>query len=382
MGYYVILHPGRLPFESRYVDKYEELVLVEGISKEAIVYESGRENVPQRIGDSFQYRDLGEEWYRAGLRAQLLFARLARKAGFVLEELSQDQKSFRSYAKGIEDPVKRGDFLVRNLQNLEVEVKCRSFYDRGEAKYFNFSAEDLQKHLNMQRASHTRVVVAVFRRKEDHPMGATLSMITIDKIQQLIPRLETEEKPYGRVFHIPLKETEPGFGLLKSFKFTGSAAESLWREEEVCRYDKWQQDEIGEPYVLVAYYRNQEHLDWITTTGWYNVRIGMDRGALCLGANEMRVRYILLHTKRATSTDKLFRLVESGPRVFPREMLVTKRYPGRPSHDFYLVYRINPVKEERFKGKTWDISRLKGFEGGHRSAYPFTVPLAELMGRE
>lgn len=377
MGYYVILHPGVLPFESYYVEKFEDLVKIEGITKDTIIYEGGPGAEPQRVEEAEEYKDLGKDWYRAGIRAQLAFARIARKAGYVLETLSQDQLTFQDYYRGIEKPVKRGDFLIRNLCNLEVEVKCRTFYGGKKQRYFCFSADDLCRHLNMQEATRTSVVVAVFRRKEDRPVSSSLCMISVDRIRELMPDLVSEEKTYGMVYRIPLHETLAGLELLRGYVLPQGESDNRWKEERMLfrrKVEMWR----GEPYVLVGYYRNKEHLNWILSTGLYNVRMGMDRGALQLGLREAAVRYILLHTQGELITDKLYCIEEEGPRVFSRDLLSAKGYPGIPRHDFYLVYRISPVREVLLQGRSWNITGLSGYAGARRSAFPFTVPLSEL----
>ena len=70
-----------------------------------------------------------------------IFAKLARDRQLVLEELSHGPENVRSYVRAKKGTAKRGDFLVRNRGNAEVEVKCRSFYGRGNRKYFLISLE-------------------------------------------------------------------------------------------------------------------------------------------------------------------------------------------------------------------------------------------------
>lgn len=375
MGYHVIIDPELFPVEYTYVERIEDLVVIEGINERSVIFQGHPENPPQQVGVSVDFQRLGEDWYRAGLRAQAMFARLARDRRLVLEELSQDPEHFKVYTKAVKGRVKRGDFLVRNRGNLEVEVKCRSFYGKGNEKYFLFSEDDLYKHLNMEKITKTPVVVAVFQRKEDNPLEDTLCMITVDHIQELTRSIGRVEKEYGWVYPIPVEETRPGFDLLLDYGFDDHGDVMDVVENGYIPYIEPEE----EPYVLVAYYKNQKHLEWIVNNGLYNLRMGMDRGAIELGRKEVSARYILLHTKGEHHSGKLFRILDSGPRIYSREMLIRKEYPGIPGHDYYLVYRVVPVLEKELQEQLWDITRLSGYMAGHLSAFPFVVPLSELL---
>lgn len=373
MGYHVIIDPEDFPIKYTYVERTEKLVELEGINGKSIIFQGNRENPPQQVGTSVDFQRLSEDWYRAGLRAQAVFAKLARERDLVLEELSQDIESFKAYSRGIKGKVKRGDFLIRNRGNLEVEIKCRSFYGRGKYRYFFFSEEDLRKHLNMEQTTQTSVVVAVFQRKGDRPLEESLCMIKVDRIYELTKSVPRERKEYGWVYRIPLTETLPGFDLIAEYNQKEEVIDLF--EEGYCLYA----DPEDQPYVLVAYYKNLQHLDWIIQRGLYNLRMGNDRGAICLGKKESSARYILLHTKGEKVTGKLFQILGDGPRVYSRNVLIRQNYPGSPAHDFYLVYRIIPVMEKELQNKSWDISCLEGYVTGHQAAFPFAVPLAELL---
>ena len=56
-----------------------------------------------------------------------------------------------------------------------------------------------------------------------------------------------------------------------------------------------------------------------------------------------------------------------------------KKYPGIPSQAYYLVYRVEAVTEKELGGQSWDVSKLPGYGIRHRAAFPFVVPLAELL---
>lgn len=49
--------------------------------------------------------------------------------------------------------------------------------------------------------------------------------------------------------------------------------------------------------VLIAYYKDEEHLNWIEREGLYNARAESRRGSLRLGLKETGAKYLLLHTE-------------------------------------------------------------------------------------
>lgn len=113
--------------------------------------------------------------------------------------------------------------------------------------------------------------------------------------------------------------------------------------------------------------------------GLYNLRAGDGRGVFSVGPQEACAKYILLHTEGETYTGKLFQILEVGPQVYTKNMLIRKQYPGSPGHELYWVYKVVPVLEEELRKQIWDISLFPGYITGHGAACPFTIPLAELM---
>lgn len=134
----------------------------------------------------------------------------------------------------------------------------------------------------------------------------------------------------------------------------------------------------SEVSVIVGYYRDESHVEWILENG-YNLRTGFGRGSLRLDKQLTSARYLILHGAGASRTNKLYLLnSQEGPRIVSKDELRTRHYPVIPSVDFYLLYKIEEPEKE-FKGKTWDISKLPEYEPGHASASPFTTTLEHLM---
>ena len=133
-----------------------------------------------------------------------------------------------------------------------------------------------------------------------------------------------------------------------------------------------------ETFVLVGFYKDADHLNWIIRSGLYNVRTGTKRGSLRLSPKETGAKYLLLHTHDEIKTGRLLKLKETGPRIFSKQDLINKSYEN-PSQEFYLVFEIEEVIEKEFESMTWDITRLHNYAGARASALPFSVSITELM---
>lgn len=136
-----------------------------------------------------------------------------------------------------------------------------------------------------------------------------------------------------------------------------------------------------ETFVLVGFYKDEQHLKWILNSGFYNARADSKRGSLRLGPGETGAKYLLLHSHGETTTDKLFRIIETGPRIFPRRTLERIGYskdPNKQNH-YYLIYKIEKVQDLEFANRSWDITKLKDFKTKRGSGFPFATTLTELM---
>lgn len=130
--------------------------------------------------------------------------------------------------------------------------------------------------------------------------------------------------------------------------------------------------------VLVGFYKDQQHRNWIETTGLYNARMNSKRGSLQLGPAEAGASYLLLHSNGKLETADIWRITGIGPRVFSKEEMLEKGYPD-PSQEFYLVYKLERVDSAAFANAVWDIRKLEKYKQGRGSALPFAVSLTELM---
>lgn len=139
-----------------------------------------------------------------------------------------------------------------------------------------------------------------------------------------------------------------------------------------------------ETTVLVGFYKNEEHWDWITKHKLYNVRLGTRRGAVKLDAGLIQAKYALLHTTGELRTKRLYKIIPGGPQIYSRHDLIKKHYPIAAEEEktkevYYMVYSLEEITEPELKDRMWDVARLTSYQGGRNSAMSFVVALSELV---
>ena len=139
MGYHIINITEKGFFHHFFEDETELLSSEITITENSIIYQGDPTNIPIKLKES-KFKNYSQSWFIAGLRAQELFKNQGKKNGLILEQISQDQKSFEQYiiSKTPFEAIKRGDFLVRNYGNIEIEVKCKTFCIKIEFKMQNY----------------------------------------------------------------------------------------------------------------------------------------------------------------------------------------------------------------------------------------------------
>ncbi|MDT0686438.1 DUF2357 domain-containing protein [Autumnicola psychrophila] len=128
--------------------------------------------------------------------------------------------------------------------------------------------------------------------------------------------------------------------------------------------------------VLVGFYKDNNHLEWIRNKKYYNIRIDDRAGAIPLTAAELSANYLLLHTSKDKNSGKLFKIKGDGPKVFSKERMAKEEYPKESS---YLIFEIDEVAASEFQGVKWDFRKLSKFKTGRGAGIPFSVTLTELM---
>lgn len=152
-----------------------------------------------------------------------------------------------------------------------------------------------------------------------------------------------------------------------------------------------------ETSVIVAYYKNQEQLDWIRKNHLYNMRAGTSKGSMNLDMSLINARYILLHDNK--TVQPLCRLLKGGPKIYTRAQLVAMGYPQykKPHSDeidyekekqeansIYIVFSLYNRNglwvENELRGYSWDVNSLIRSQQSAHS--PYTKSLVWLINRK
>ncbi|ANI90457.1 hypothetical protein A9P82_14885 [Arachidicoccus ginsenosidimutans] len=220
MGYHLIIKNKKDSVNSIYINHLDELLDYE-LDEDFIIYQGEPNWKPVKLKEVEEYRNYTLDWFRAGIKAQKLFKEQAAIEGFVLEEINQSQESFKIYTNVADGLIKRGDFIVRNAQQVEIEVKCRKFYGSKKSPFFYFSIKDFEKHKKMMEVTGCPVIIAVYEKERDYPINDSLLMISMATIISKCNDLEKSPHPdknVGTAFIIPLSISTPGFDVLRKFR--------------------------------------------------------------------------------------------------------------------------------------------------------------------
>ncbi len=154
----------------------------------------------------------------AGLKAENVFEKQAMDNSWLVEKIPQDKKSFKKYTK-IRKKVKRADFMCRNCNGVEIEVKCKTQYGSVDNKYYLIDYADIKKHLEMKKITNEKVVFAFYERNGANVDENSLRMVDLDFL------LKTYDYKAGKLYDaknksikILLKYTRPKFLVLEILK--------------------------------------------------------------------------------------------------------------------------------------------------------------------
>ena len=222
MGYHVIFN-NEDKFETTYAETTDELYDL-NLNKDSIIYQGEKEWKPQKIAES-EYVKYTEPNNIAGYKAERMFFNLAFNK-YILEPIEQDIESKERYnvfakeklSKENYSYIKRGDFLIRDILNLEVDVKCRKFDDQDK---FSINHYEIENFKRMQVISKVPIIYAVFERSGNAPLEDRLFTISNFKILQLIEsgdliKLSSKDGGYYKISSG--KHCWHGLGAIEHFK--------------------------------------------------------------------------------------------------------------------------------------------------------------------
>lgn len=142
--------------------------------------------------------------------------------------------------------------------------------------------------------------------------------------------------------------------------------------------------------VLVGYYKDPKHLEWILSKKMYNVRLGEAKGSMDITPQLLSAKYVLLHGKNGIS---LCKLDGDGPKIKSKEDLVNNHeYPSTVTSQgtqYYFVFKIKGrgIKRDMLEKHGFDINLLweklgidptKG-QQGNLTLHPHTVTLPQVL---
>lgn len=135
---------------------------------------------------------------------------------------------------------------------------------------------------------------------------------------------------------------------------------------------------VDETFVIIGYYKNDDHLNWIIENEIYNFRMNSKRGSLKITNETTTAKYILLHSGGDEKSNKFFKIIGDGFTIMTKDKLIEVNYPN-PTQDLYLTTKISKIIEEELKGFSVDFKKLKNYKSGRNSALPFTASLKEVL---
>ena len=134
-------------------------------------------------------------------------------------------------------------------------------------------------------------------------------------------------------------------------------------------------------FVLVGYYKDQKHLDWIKKKKLYNFRMGTGSGSLVLDAETVGAKFLLLHGPGDETANILYRIVSRGPRIVTKEDLDDKGYSNATQQN-YLLVELEEVLNPEFQNLNISFKKLEKYKSGRTSAVPFSATLAEILDKK
>lgn len=156
--------------------------------------------------------------FYAGLKAEEIFRKQALENSWIVERIPQDRASFEKYKKN-EKSIKRGDYICRNCNNAEIEVKCKKQYGLHENRFYLVEYSHIKRHREMQKMTNANVVFAFYQRKGTGFSRDTLRMVDLGFL------LQTNDYKAGKLYDkrtkclkVPLKYTRPNFEVLDILK--------------------------------------------------------------------------------------------------------------------------------------------------------------------
>lgn len=138
-----------------------------------------------------------------------------------------------------------------------------------------------------------------------------------------------------------------------------------------------------ETFVLVGYYKNQKHLNWIKQNKLYNIRADGRRGSIPITYKELNAKFLLLHTKESHNAE-LWLIKNNYPTILSQAQMISKNYPT-PNGASYLVFELKNQEIEGLNHRKWNVKNLQKYNElitqpeSFNGTTPFIITLTELL---
>lgn len=114
---------------------------------------------------------------------------------------------------------------------------------------------------------------------------------------------------------------------------------------------------VAKPLMLVACYKNDNHLQWIRKNSLYNIRFGNRKGAL---KSIISARRLLLYNANNVNEYYVYNLDPLENKIADFETMASLHYPNAKAGKEYVLYKIlNEVERH----SVYDIKQIKGNKG-------------------
>lgn len=132
--------------------------------------------------------------------------------------------------------------------------------------------------------------------------------------------------------------------------------------------------------VIVGYYKNVDHYNWIINNKLYNTRLGDRTGSLNLSNKLLNATYLLLYNERSAPHFEMWKLDAQGPAIYSKQDLLKKGYPSkRKNEDYYLVYTLATIAEDEFQNIRYNLAKCNESVNTTDKFAPFAITITQLM---
>ena len=214
MGYHLInIENNRM--ETFYIENIEDLVEYKKLHENCIVYEADRKWIPFLIKDHTELSMFLNDAIRFGIKGQRYFEKILKENKILYEKIEQTKEKLQNYIDSSNGKrVKRGDYLIRGKNRIEIEVKVRTFYKNENYNYFTLNYSEIKSLENMQEITKDSIFFVILERKNEEIMEIPY-ILGIDKLLELNKYKSLSYNEKGKYFEISLSHCLIGLDKLK-----------------------------------------------------------------------------------------------------------------------------------------------------------------------